>query len=174
MVGPWIAFIPPLVRVISGGDEMSDIQFLAIKKFDGKLFKELSVEFSGNATQITHIVPNNKTFYLARVKLYPVVNTIFFSGTPNAIVNRRTDIEINFDGALVDVVTFDEESRTGNQGNGAGAAQAGQFDSNIIDSIDGDGIKTVTLVSTNTVGTYRVSLIGWEEDTGTSPQIPAI
>ena len=162
--------------------EMGDKEYLSKKQFDGKLFKEISAEFSGNAVQISHIVPSGKTFYLVSAKLYPVVDTIKTGIAPNNTVvtsNRRADVELEFDGTLIDVLTHDMESTQGSasvtnvaQGQG-NASSIGQYDTNIIDSFDGDGIKVVELTSTNTSGTYRVSLMGFEEDTGTDPTILA-
>jgi hypothetical protein len=52
------------------------------------------------------------------------------------------------------------------QGN---AGQAGQYETNNHESMDGDGIKAILLTSTNTTGTFRVQLEGYIKDTGTSP-----
>lgn len=169
-------------RILAVVGDMGDKEYLSKKQFDGKLFKEISTEFSGNAVQISHIIPVGKTFYLVGAKLYPVVDTIKTGIAPsNTVVlsNRRADVELSFDGVLVDVLTHDMESTQGSgsvtnvpQGQG-NAGQAGQYDTNIIDSFDGDGIKVVELTSTNTSGTYRVSLMGFEEDTGTDPTLLA-
>lgn len=154
--------------------KMGDLEFLTVKQFDNKLIKTLSAEFTGNAVQITRTPASGKTFYFLKAKLYPVVNTI--SAAANTTTNRRTDVEIRLNGVAIDVLTFDMEALFQTGGfNGGGMAKANQLESLIVDSMDGNGTtKKVELVSTNTSGTFRVSLLGIEENTGTSPQIPAI
>jgi len=169
-----VTFLPELLQV---HQEMGDKEYLSKKQFDGKLFKEISAEFSGNGVQISHIVPSGKTFYLVGAKLYPVTNTVppLYLVNTDTLTNRRADVELEFDGTLIDVLTHDFQAfmgDTGGSGPGA-AAMAAQYDSLIVDSFDGDGIKVISLTSTSTTGTYRVSLIGFEEDTGTDPTILA-
>ena len=160
---------------------MSDYEFLAIKEFDGKLIHLVSSEFTGNAAQISYTVPSGKTFYHLKSKLYPVVDTVKNGkGAVNTVTlsNRRVDLEIQIQSdAAKDVLTHDMESAQGSasvtnvaQGQG-NAAVTGQYESNIVESFDGDGSKVFTLTSTNTSGTYRVSMIGIIETTGDSPAL---
>jgi len=139
-----------------------DLSFLRNKSRDGDLVELLSSEFSADADQITFVPPNGKTFYLFRARLYPVVNTIITS-LPAGTFNRRADIEITNDGVVIDVLTHDQESS--NSGGGS-ASSTGQYESNLVaNKLIGDGLKEYKLVSTNISGTYRVSLVGWLEDT---------
>ena len=95
--------------------EMGDKEYLSKKQFDGKLFKEISAEFSGNAVQISHVVPSGKTFYLVSAKLYPVTNTVppLYVVNVDTLTNRRTDVELEFDGTLIDVLTHDFQAFMG-------------------------------------------------------------
>jgi len=160
-----------LQKILAEAGDVGDKEYLSKKQFDGKLFKEISAEFVANAVQITHIVPAGKTFYLVSAKLYPVTNVVTATGAL-ADVDRSVDVELKFDGILVDVLTYTWHFE-GDGGNRAAAGNAGQFDSGIIDSFDGDGVKVIELTSTSTSGTYRVSLMGFEEDTGTDPTLLA-
>ena len=143
------------------------MSYLATKQFEGKLFKEISSEFTTNAVQITRTIANGKTFYFVKAKLYPVVNTIF--GDNNlSIKNRRADIEIKFDGTIIDVLTYDFESNELGA-NRAAWGNSNQLESLVVDSMIGNGVKKVEVTSTDTSGTFRVSLMGFEENTGTAP-----
>lgn len=177
MVLPWIFY----QEIIARGRKLSESEFLTIKQFDGKLIKEISAEFTGNGVQITRTPASGKTFYFLKARLYPVVNSIVTGSAGNTPVtsNRRADVEIKLDGTVIDVLTHDMETTFGSAESAAAraegnAGQAGQYESLIVDSMDGNAIKKIELTSTNVVGTYRVSLIGIEENTGTSPQIPSI
>ena len=124
-----------LQQILVEAGDVGNYEYLSKKQFDGKLFKELSAEFTGNAVQISHIVPVGKTFYVVKAKLYPVVDTIKTGiGPVNTVTlsNRRADVELTFDGTLIEVLTHDMESTQGSgsvtnapQGQG-NAGQAGQ------------------------------------------------
>jgi len=143
--------------------QSGDLAFLQQKEQEGNLVKLTSAEFSSDADQITFIPPNGKTFFFIKAKLYPVVDTIATT-LPAGLVNRRADIEITNDGVVIDVLTHDQEAS--NSGGGSASA-TGQRESNIFDSLDGNGVKEFKLVSTNTSGTYRVSLLGYLDNTNT-------
>jgi len=157
---------------------VSDIEYLSEKEFNNKLFTEISAEFTTTGIKITRTIPNLKTFYIVGAKLYPVVATIEFSGSASTVLNKRADVEIKLDGTVIDVLTYDFESRTNAAGGGnvtgAAGANATQFD-NLIKgkSLDGDGsTKKLELDATVVSGTYRVAVIGFEETTGESPRLP--
>jgi len=155
-------------QTITVQSDGSDIAFLRNKSRDGDLVELLSTEFTGDGDQITFVPPNGKTFYLFRARLYPVTNTIIGAFNLSIGVDiqiRRADVEITNDGTIVDVLTYDY--RIGeDDAVGMGQASTGQFESNLVaNKLIGDGIKEYKLVSTNTSGTYRVSLVGWLEDT---------
>ena len=162
MVFPWIAFLKESKK------RLSDLEFLAIKEYDGKLIHLISSEFTGNGDQITYTPASGKTFYHLRSRLYPVTDTINVSA--NTTNNRRCDVEITLDGTVIDVLTHDyEQYSVGDTGQGAGVTW--EHNSNIVESMDGNASKQVKLTSTNTSGTYRVSMLGIIEDTGSSPQV---
>jgi len=145
-----------------------DISFLRNRSRDGDLVELLSTEFSADGDQIIFVPPNDKTFYLFKAKLYPVVNTVIGGVNGSLGVtqgNRRADIEITNDGIVIDVLTHDHEAGQ-DDANHQGNATAWQYESNsIANKLIGDGLKEYKLVSTNTSGTYRVKLVGWLEDT---------
>ena len=152
------------------GVTSSEVEFLAKKERDGNLVWSISSEFTTNADQITITPVSGKTFYLVQAKLYPVVDSII-TGSATASVttsNRRTDIELTFDGIVKDVLTHDMETTYGStvggdhaQGNAAVTGQYNTLAKGI--SMTGNGVKTVKLTSTNTSGTYRVSILGYYE-----------
>lgn len=144
----------------------SDWEYLRKKELAGEIISLISSDFNGNADQITYTVPSGKRFFFMKAKLYPVVDTVHGETTViGATSNRRAFVSITFDGVVKDILTHDEESRTtyGSYSPGLTTANTGQYESNFFGSILGDGIKQVKLTSTNTSGTYRVSLLGWIE-----------
>jgi len=159
----------PLILFQVGVEDVGDIIDLAKLEFNSKLIDMLSSEFTGNADQITYVPASGKTFYHIKSKLYPVNNTIVLSTTAS-VVNRRADVEITFDGTIKDVLTYDWESQSATVSDpGVGGGNAGQFESNTSESLEGDAIKAIKLTSTNNSGTFRVHMKGFIEDTGTEP-----
>jgi len=140
----------------------NDTEFLARKQKQGNLVSEISSEFTGNADQITITPSSGKTFYLIGIKLYPVtdVSTIGSGST------RRTDVELTYDGTVKDVLTYTQRSQfysTYRTGSSAGDS-TGQLSGNARGiSMEGNGSKQIKLTSTNTTGTYRVSIMGYYE-----------
>jgi len=164
MVFPFITF----TGIKGGRTRLSDFEFLSIKEYGGKLIHELSAEFSTSADQVTYTVPSGKTFYHLKSKLYPVSGVIG-GGTSST---KEVDVELTFDGTVKDVLTFYSKNHQQSGGTGGGsAASAIQSETNIVESMAGDGVKQIKLTSTNTTGNYRVSLMGIIETTGTSPKI---
>ena len=167
MVLPWVFY----QEIIEDAD-MGDLEFLRDKELAGDLIHIISSEFTANADQITFVPASGKTFFHIKSKLYPVVNTIITGavGSTTTTSNRRADVELTFDSVLKDALTHDMETTFGSnegaatrsQGN---AGQTGQYETNIFESMVGDGIKSIKLTSTNNSGTYRVSLLGWIQDT---------
>jgi len=158
----WFQGIEGAVRILS------DLEYLAIKEFDGKLTGSLSSEFTTNATQITVTPATGKTFYHLRSRLYPVLNTAVAT-TDDADATARADVELKNESTVIDVLTFEAKSQS-SLSSGSGANSTLQPETNIIDSLAGDGAKTMTLVSTNNTGTFRVSLIGVTENDADSPK----
>ena len=164
----------PLILFDAGEVDLGDLEFQRDLELAGDLIHLLSSEFTTNADQITFIPANGDTFFHIMSKLYPVVDTVSMSASNNAVTttNRRADVELTFDSVLKDVLTHDFESTNGfipNAGDttsaAGSAARTGQYETNIIESMVGDGIKSVKLTSTNNSGTYRVSLRGWVQTT---------
>ena len=152
------------------GVTSSEVEFLAKKERDGNLVWSISSEFAGDADQITITPVTGKTFYLVQAKLYPVTDSIITgaANTTTTTTNRRVDVELTFDGTVKDVLTHDMETTYGSniagthaQGNAAVTGQYGTLAKGI--SMVGNGVKTVKLTSTNTSGTYRVSVLGYYE-----------
>lgn len=165
MVGPWIHFLEVL------GIDLGDLEFQRDLELAGDLIHLLSSEFSGNADQITFVPANGDTFFHIMSKLYPVTDTIITGAASNGAqtANRRADVELTFDSVLKDVLTHDMETTFGVDAASAeasgNASQTGQYETNIIESMVGDGIKSIKLTSTNNSGTFRVSMRGWVQTT---------
>ncbi len=166
---------PWLVHLVGKGRRLSDIEYLAIKEFDSKLFTEISSEFTTNAVQITRTIANGKDFYLAKASLYPVVNTVVAAingGAGTTAVNRRADVEIKYDGTVIDVLTHDQETGQDDANHQGAAGASGKYETTMAGKkLVGDGVKKLELTSTNTSGTFRCSVVGFEETSGASPAV---
>ena len=150
--------------LIQYGITSSEVEFLAKKERDSNLVWSISSEFTGDADQITITPASGKTFYLVGIKLYPVTNVAIGNITNNTESSRRTDIELTFNGTIKDVVTYNENANVSNLGGQSMGQLTGQLTGMAKGiSMSGDGIKTVKLTSTNTSGTYRVSVLGYYE-----------
>lgn len=140
----------------------NDAEFLARKEKQGNLVSEISSEFTGNGDQITITPSSGKTFYLIGIKLYPITDVVPTGGT----VSRNTDVELTYDGTVKDVLTYSFHTHMRDQyrESSSSAASTGQLTGNARGiSMEGNGIKQIKLTSTNTSGTYRVSIMGYYE-----------
>ena len=139
----------------------NDVEFRARKENQGILVSMISNEFTGNGDQITITPSSGKTFYLIGIKLYPVTGVAQVSAG-----GKRTDIELTYDGTLKDVLTYEASAIayiSSNEGY-ANASNTGQLTGNASGiSMEGNGSKQIKLTSTNTNGTYRVSIMGYYE-----------
>jgi|TARA_R110002096_G_scaffold89562_1_gene203620 hypothetical protein len=139
----------------------NDVEFRARKEKQGNLVSEISSEFTGNADQITITPASGKTFYLIGIKLYPVSGVAVIASSP-----AQTDVELTYDGTLKDVITYTANSYVYIQSRQtyANSQNAGQLTGNASGiSMEGNGSRQIKLTSTNTTGTYRVSIMGYYE-----------
>lgn len=160
--------IPSVGNPITQGSLMSDILYLSTKKKLNKLFSENSSEFTTTGTKITRVVPNNKTFYLAKAKVVLAGGgDLDYSGEILVLC------QVKFDGTVIDtfgISGFMEEAA----GEGPGWMGSGVMAeaTAIGESMDGNGTKQVTVeciaITGDNVSAY-VTLVGTEEDTADSP-----
>lgn len=140
----------------------NDVEFRARKEKQGNLVSMISNEFTGNGDQITITPASGKTFYLIGIKLYPVTDV-----TPaGSTVSRQTDVELTYDGTVKDVLTYSYNTHMRDQyrESSSSADSTGQLTGNASGiSMEGNGSKQIKLTSTNTSGTYRVSIMGYYE-----------
>jgi len=158
MVLPWIFY----QEVIGRAKKLSDIEFLSIKEFDGKL-KKNEGSLTGTGTLATLTASSGKDLYIARAKVIyrPLVG---IAGTENA------KIELQLNGVVIETAIFNSQSAT--TGNGMGYAPY-EF-KNI-----GHKVLATQVIKLEVTGFGGdVILEGFvecfEETTGESPQIPSI
>lgn len=150
--------------VISGGSSSkNEWEFFRDLQKDGNIISLISSDFSTSGDQITYTVPNGKTFYLVKAKLYPVSNVVVTT-TDNDTQTRQCIVSLTVDGVTKDILTwyYEQRENSNNQQFG-GAFGTGQFETNSFVSLVGDGVKQIKLTSSSISGTYRVSLFGWIE-----------
>jgi len=160
LVFPWIPYLEKLLA--GGGGVLSDTEFMAIKTFEGKMLFNTgdpgAVEDLG-AISFNAITPaNGKTFY-------------HYLSTASVISGVAPDFVlciIRNNGTNQDNIGFDRTT--------GGIVEKNE--SRIASELIGDGIKEfdqlVSWAGTSGSDNYNFTLQGWIEDTGTSPQVPAI
>ena len=161
--------IVSLVRLL-GISILSDILVLAVKEFGNKLISLNSTsDETTTGVKLTRTIPSGKTFYLGRAKIVPADTPVNESSS----TDWRATAVIKFDGTIVDNIGYaGQTEETAGEGPGMGIAGASLESNQMGISLDGDGVKKVEVDLTNLVGTnhaVRLSLVGWEEDTGISP-----
>lgn len=134
---------------------MSDLQYLAVKEFEGKVVKNNgTVTSTGTLAILT--AAGGKDLYIAKAK-------ISARSTSTGII---LEIGLSVDGITVELFTFITTSNN----------LSTDYDF-IIKGLKVLPTKNIQLVvNTNTSNNFNVKGVieGWEEDTGTSPQIPPL
>lgn len=102
MVGPWIH------ALFGRKKRLSDIEYLAIKEFDGKLVKNEGT-LSATGTLATLTASSGKDMYIARAKVTFYVNAL---GTPESVADT---VELQLDGTPIEtaIFSFDASSEGG-------------------------------------------------------------
>jgi len=152
MVGPWIAFL----RKRAGG-RLSDIEFLAIKAFGGKLVKnEGFLSATGDLATLT--ASSGKDMYLARAKV------TFYSRVSNpSSVGDKIELKVN--GTVVETTGYSMLTN---------AIETSYEFKNIGHKVAATQIikLEVTVLATDTDVEGFIEC--FEETTGETPQIPSI
>jgi len=158
-------------NVILEESDMGDIEYLSIKEFDGKLQSDLSTEFTATTTDVIDFtVPASKTYYIAEFRLIPITGLIPTSVNQGTVL-RQCIAELFFDSTVKDVATYyalRNEAASGSLVGGSGQI------STPFGITKGQSAAAGTVISVdvrNVSGTFRVSLIGFEEDADVSPAI---
>lgn len=157
-----MTMIPLLVaRLIQegAGDEMGDLEYLAIKEFEGKLRTDRgSLSIASTLTALTATA--GKDMYIGKAK-------VVFTNNGTGGTNSLNQVELQLNGSAIEIVTqsittsvdgFNFEYEFKDMGHKVLAGQ-------------------VIRLQVTTLGT-TVDVVGfiecWEEDTGASPQIPPL
>jgi len=157
---------------VSGGIG-GDLPFLMNKEFDGKLIHNLSAEFTTTGVKFTRTVASGKTFYLYKAMLLPKDNVQIRLSTGQNQAQARA--EVKYDGAVIDVMMFDAVSDVSTGGSAEASVETGASEQQSTHamgkSMDGDGVKVVEInIPAIAGGTFRVLMMGIEEDTTTDPR----
>jgi len=97
MVFPWISFLQERKK------RLSDIEYLAIKEFGGKLVKNEGF-LSATGTLATLTAASGKDMYIARAKV------VFYKNTAGSTVSIADKVELQINGTAVETATFSHES----------------------------------------------------------------
>ncbi len=143
-------------------EDMSDIQYLAIKEFDGKIrSSEGILSVIGDLATLT--ANNGKDMYLASAKITFTLSTIIVG---QANLNNRVDLKIN--GVLIESARYSININSGNL-----------FDlvyefKNIGRKVLAGEIIKLEAITLGSVSSVAGFIECFEEDTGNSPQIPPL
>ena len=151
MVGPWIAFLPALLT--GAKRKLSDIEYLSIKEFDGKLVENEGVLTGTTGTLATLTASTNKDMYLAVAK-------ISMKGGPN---NGSLKVELQVNGDVKE--TFLGEIF-------AASAEQYEFVSKGFKVITTQVIK-LEAITVDAQVIVEGTLSCFEETAGATPQIPS-
>jgi len=147
MVGPWIH------ALWSRGRKLSDIEYLSIKEFDGKLVKNMGAQRTTAGTLATLTASSGKDMYLARAS---VALHYDGTGTPGTV------IELQINGTAVETLDYDARN--------IGNEQFTHYFTNIGHKVAATQAIRIEVISTaNTVIEGFVEC--FEETTGDSPAI---
>lgn len=151
---------PVITFLFERKKRLSDIEFMSIKKFDGK-FVDSEGSLTGIGT-LTSITPaSGKTFYLAEAKVE--------TEATGAVITVAMRAEVQNDGVVVDELY---RNFTGS-GAGAGGSLGQEYSAAQGESLDGDGVKVfrIEFVHDTSVNLAHGYLKGYLEDTGTDPRV---
>ena len=171
---PWIPFLKSRRR------RLSDTEFMAIKAFDGKV-----VTVTGTINAVTNTIEyvpaSGKTFYFHEATIVMVTNPSATStaggvGTASTSIDQIVaDLKIDstvYDTAKIGMATSANSSQAGNSGSGSGFGLDGKCKFNCKGlTLVGNSAKKIEIENVLDSGSARATLIGWIEDTGTSPQV---
>ena len=158
-----IVGLPLILFKTTRGKNLSDIEFLAIKEFEGKLVHNETQTAAGAA-------PTDGATLTASVGKDLYVGRAGFTGTNTTTGNtaRITNVELDVNGTVV------ETARVLIGDVGFGGDPKGKY---FFQSV-GHKVAPTQVIKLRVVNNPDIvieSFIeGWEEDTGTSPQIPSI
>lgn len=156
MIFPWIPFLQ------KSGKRLSDIEFLAIKEFDGKLVTNTGQQAdggTGNAATLT--ASGGKDLYLAEAQV-----TVRLDIASALILGEITLVA---NAVIKDRWEFSFED----QGGGSSTGQITQTHDFIVKGIKVAATQTIILdvVASNADFDITGTLVGFEEDAGASPAV---
>jgi len=154
MVFPWIPFL------ISGKKRLSDIEFLAIKDFDGKLRQDDGVvTTSGDVATLTATA--GKDMYLAKA----AITTSFTVGSAGT---KTLNVELKLNGVTVETYTREYGSTGAQQGDSADNYEFINIGQKVAAT---QIIKLEVTGNTGSLFNTTGTIVCFEETTGESPQI---
>lgn len=157
---PWLAFIP---LAIPKGGKLSDIEYLSIKAFEGKLRKaEGNLSATGDLATLTAAA--GKDMYIARAKV------VFYANVANsAAIGDEVVLKIN--GVVVETAKYSFDASTA----GAGGVLSFPYTfKNIGHKVTPSQVIKLEVITLDSQTDVEGFIECNEEPTGVSPQIPAI
>lgn len=155
--------LPTILFRVAGGAEMSDIQFLSIKEFDGKLVTDngtLAVGIMGDLATLT--ASGGKDMYLGKARISVTAST--------DTNDTRCTAVLNVNGVPKEPVKI--VIAGGNDGTKSVTTYDYEFE------LTGLKVTTTQIIKIDVTQNSNALIEGvlecFEEDTGTTPQIPSI
>jgi len=155
---PWLVFLK------RSGKRLSDIEYLAIKEFDGKLTTgEGTLSAAGDLVKIT--AAGGKDMYLGKAKVSARIEAA------TNVVTAIIELQAGADGSETTKATWSCEliSATAS-GHGGSSVASYEF---VVSGIKVTTGQVIQLVATTVDGSIEVNgeLVVFEEDTGASPAV---
>ena len=159
MVFPWIPFLKQ-----KAGGKLSDIEFLSIKEFDGKLVQnDGSKTTTGDLATLT--ASSGKDMYVAKAKIVATLSSNPGAGYYN------TTVALKINGVTEETVVL-SFARTSTSGDGQSNTLSYEF-VNIGRKVAATEIIKLEVTTINSLSVNGV-LLCFEETTGETPQVASI
>jgi len=156
--------LPDLLHRVGAGRKLSDIEFLAIKEFGGKLKKNEGF-LSATGTLATLTAAGGKDMYIARAKV-----TLYLNATRKSSVADKVELQIN--GTNVETAVWTVQGSSTSQDSGVNAIIY-EF-KNIGHKVLATQIIKLEVITLSAEVDVEGFIECFEETTGVSPQIPPL
>ena len=154
MVFPWISFLKERKK------RLSDIEFLSIKEFDGKIRSDEGF-LSATGDLATLTATSGKDMYLARAKV------IFFINSESASVAAGDEVVLKLNGVIKET----SRSTTAGTGGGGGNGTVIYEFKNIGQKVLATQIIKLEVITLDTQSDVEGFIECFEETTGESPAV---
>jgi len=162
MVFPWIPFLKERKK------RLSDIEFLAIKEFDGKLKTNTNIKDDGTTGDLaTLTAAAGKDMYLAKAKVIGRIDAL------NTVAPKVIEVVLKANAVIKDRCYF---NATAGSSGGGGASKGGNGELQYEFQVQGIKVAATQIIKLEVIASDAIvdltgTLVCFEETTGDPPQV---